>query len=154
MRSSWGGVRKQGNIWEIRYTVDGEPMSESRRTKKEADARLAALRVKYEGKDTSPKITLGEYWTGFYEPQLKPPEYAQKTIDGYKDVYKCHIEPEFSKRIMSRIKPSDVQKWLNTKSKGSAEHCRTLMNAIFSKAMNTDLVIERNIMSAKYKIVR
>lgn len=152
MRSSWGGVRKQGNIWEIRYTVGGKAMSESKRTKKEADARLAALRVKYEGKDTSPKMTLGEYWTGFYEPQLKTPDYAESTVDEYNNLYRAHVEPAFSKRKMSAITPADVQKWLNTKSKGSAEHCRKLMSAIFTRAVDNDLILERNIMLAKYKL--
>lgn len=134
MRNSWGSVRKRSEgIYELRYTIAGERQSEIvRGTQKDAERRLSVLRLRYEGTKEKADITLNEFWAVWYEPTLEL--LAPSTAQGYRSIWNTHIKRAWGDRVMSTVKPSEVQDWLMTLSKGSAKHCRTFMSAMYSKA--------------------
>jgi len=108
MRSSWGTIReRQKGVWQLRYIVDGEEQSETvRGTRKQAEDRLASLRIQYAGfTEAASEITLGAFWRDYFLESTK--DLAQSTQRGYRDTYACHIAPKFGSRIMSRVRLMD-----------------------------------------------
>lgn len=134
MISAWGSIRKRSEgIYELRYTIDKERVIETvRGTQKDAERRLAVLRLKHEGVTDTQDITLGEFWSVWYEPTLT--HLAPSTAHGYSSMWKTHVKPKWGDRVMSSVKPSEVQEWLLTLSRGSAKHVKTFMSIIWNKA--------------------
>lgn len=131
-RSTWGTKRKKGNVWELRYTVAGERRNETfRGSAKEADRRLAALRIKYEDKDAD--ITLEHFWEGYYELEMEE-RLAVSTIPGYRRVWRIDIKPAFGDVPLGEISPRMIQEWLSPMTRGKAKHAKAILSAILSRA--------------------
>lgn len=138
-RSTWGSKRKRGeNYWELRYSVGKERCNESfRGTAKEADRRLAELRIRYEGADE--QLTLSQFWRIIYEPEM-PIRLAESTIPGYTRVWYKDIEPTFGDTLLSDISPRSIQEWLSPMTRGKAKHAKAVLSAILSRAFAMEYI--------------
>lgn len=138
-RSTWGSKRKRGkDYWELRYRVDGKHKSEGfHGTEKEADRRLAELRIKYEG--ASKAITLSEFYYHFYQPEMEA-RLASSTIPGYVRNWDNEIEPEFGDKQLTDILPAHIQQWLTPMTRGKAKHAKAVLSAILSRAFALGLI--------------
>lgn len=132
-RSTWGSKRKRGEeSWELRYPVDGKPRSETfRGTAKEADRRLAELRIKYEG--ASPDMTLDSFWKAVFEPEM-PKRLAASTIPEYKRTYEKTIKPTFGDTPINDIQPRIIQSWLQEMTNGKAKAAKRILSSILGRA--------------------
>lgn len=139
-RSTWGSKRRKGNGWELRFTVGGKPDSEMfYGTAKEADRRLADLRVKYEGVDGAGRLTVGQFWDNRYHDEIVA-TLSETTVYGYEQKYYHDIAPEFADDPMDGVRPRKVQDWLMTMPPTTARHARAVFSAMFSRAFALELV--------------
>ena len=151
MKSSWGSVRQVGEgVYELRWSEGGKRKSKRLRgTKKEADRLLASMRLQIEGAGLGCAVTMEQFWDVWFEPALG--ELASSTAEGYRQVWRNHVQPRWGRVKMGKVKASEVQKWLLTLSFGVAPHARTLMSSMFGRAMLEDLV-DRNPMQARFRL--
>lgn len=138
-RSTWGAIRKRGvNSWEISYTKGSKRASETiRGTRKDAERKLAELRIKYEGMRKD--ITLSEFWDTCYYPHIKE-HLAASTVPGYERVWRVDIEPAFGDFCLSDITPRKIQAWLDPMTGGKAKHAKAVLSAILSRAFALELI--------------
>lgn len=149
-RSTWGSKRKRGeNSWELRYPLPhGAPGRETfHGTAREADRRLAELRIQYEGANSN--ITLDQFWRTFYLPEILD-NLAPSTIDGYKRVYAHDVEPVFGDYILTDITARNIQDWLLSMPKATAKHAKAVLSSILSRAFVLDFV-EDNVAQRRYR---
>lgn len=138
-RSTWGAIRKRGeNSWELSYTKQGKRTSETiRGSRKDAERKLAELRIKYEGMTSD--ITLAEFWDSYYYPHIKE-HLAASTVPGYKRVWRVDIEPAFGGFNLSEITPRKIQAWLDPMTGGKAKHAKAVLSAMLSRAFALELI--------------
>lgn len=151
MRSTWGSRRqRQKGVWEISYVPPGgtRKYETVRGTARDADDRLAIRYSQYHSVGDI-DTTLSAYWADGYQPHLK--SLSPSAQAGYESMWRCHIEPKFGNRVMSSIRPSEMQAWLDTLSSGVASHAKTLLSSIFQCAYRDDLV-KSNIMRTGYRM--
>lgn len=149
-RSTWGTKRKSGNnSWELRYTVNGVRRAEYfRGTSKEADRRLAELRIQYEG-ISEESLTLATFWSAYYEKELD--EKAPQTQSEYRRVWKNDIEPMFGDKKLDAISPREIQTWLDGMTKSKAKHSKAVLSSMLSRAFALDLV-DDNVCQRRYRM--
>lgn len=104
---------------------------ELRGTAKEADRRLAELRIKYEG--ATDHMTLDQFWTSYYAPEMDE-RLAASTTPGYRRVYNVDIKPRFGDTPMDDIKPRDIQEWISVMTNGKAKAAKRILSAILGRA--------------------
>lgn len=139
-RSTWGSKRKRGqNSWELRYPLpNGKPGRETfHGTAKEADRRLAELRIKYEG--MGPDVTLSEFWSTYYYPHIQE-HLAESTTPGYERVWRVDIKPTFGDCGIKDITPRKIQAWLDPMTGGKAKHAKAVLSAMLSRAFALELI--------------
>lgn len=139
--STWGSKRKRGNdYWELRYRVNGERKSEGfHGTAKEADRRLAELRIKYER--ATEDLTLSQFWNAYYAPEMET-RLAASTIPSYQQLWHNDIEPEFGDTLLPDISSRAIQRWLDPMTRGKAKHAKAVLSAILSRAFALDLITD------------
>lgn len=106
-------------------------------TAKEADRRLAELRIQYEG--ASPDMTLDQFWESTYHP-FAIETLAKSTVAGYENYYERIIGPQFGETELRKITSRKIQSWLLTLTVGNAKHARAVLSAMLSKAFTDELV--------------
>ncbi len=116
MKSSWGSVRQVGEgVYELRWSEGGKRKSKRLRgTKKEADRLLASMRLQIEGAGLGCAVTMEQFWDVWFEPALG--ELASSTAEGYRQVWRNHVQPRWGRVKMGKVKASEVQKagWWTT----------------------------------------
>lgn len=147
-RSTWGSKRKRGKAsWELRFTVGGQPKTETfHGTEKAADRRLAELRIQYEGKEA--ETTLNTFWKTIYLPEAQD-RLALKTWTEYERYYDREIYPVFGEMFLGDITARQLQKWLEPMTNGKAKHAKQVISAILSRAMALDYV-EDNVAQRRF----
>lgn len=154
MRSSWGNVREVGaDTWEVRWTAGGKRHSERiHGTRKDADRRLAELRLRYEGDlGDGASATFGMFWDAVYEPHLA--DLKPSTARGYRSLWRARIEPAWGDVEMESVRPRDIQRWLLSLPAGVAPNAKSLMGSIYSLAV-VEGVVESNPMRNRYRMPR
>ncbi len=142
-RSTWGSKRKRGDAWQLRYNVNGKLRTETfRGTAKEADRRLADLRVKYEGTEYS--MTVRQFWETRYHQEIID-NLSATTVSGYEQKYRHDIEPVFGDDVMTEVRPRKVQEWLTKLPPSTARHAKAVFSAMFSRAFALELVDDNPI---------
>lgn len=117
-RSSWGAVRQlPSGRYQAKYRDDSGqyvPATETFDAKADAEAWLAAKRTDLRrGVDIDEKgsrRTLAHWWPAMQSDsrrRLKP-----STVKYYDECWTDHVEPRFGRTAVSRIRPSDVDRWL------------------------------------------
>lgn len=157
---TWGNITKQRNgVYRLRYPLTDDPITGERRTasetfygtKKEAEDRLAELRLKFaRKKDVSRNITVEVFWERYYHPYIKK-NLAPSTVQGYESAYKCHIKPMWGKKAMEEIPVADVKEWLSNLTYGAAKKQLSTMRAMFNYAEDEEL-IKRNVMDRRFRL--
>lgn len=138
-RSTWGSIRKRGKgIWQIRYTVGGEPESETvRGTKRDAEKRRRELWNMYG--DREAPMTLGEFYERDFKPWMES-ELAPKTAESYDSQWRLHIRGEFADMMLDEIRPRPIQDWLLTMTYQVAKHAKVVLSSIMARAFALELV--------------
>lgn len=156
-RSSWGSnrpaARKGHRV--LRYWADTHDGTGYRRhcetvrgTKRDGDRRLAELRVAHA--DDRPVMTVGEVYRRYYLPDAEA-RLASQTLENYRGAWENRIAPRWGGVPVSDVRPLDMQDWLSTMSKGSAEKAMKVLKGIFSVAERYEMV-DRNPMTKKYRM--
>lgn len=148
-RSTWGSMREKSHgCWELRYRVGGIQRSETfRGTRKEADRRLAELRLQHDGPDTA-IMTLAQFWESIYHKEISE-NLAPSTVAGYENEWSKKIAPAFGDEIIGDIRPRAIQKWLDGMTFGSAKHAKALLSSMLSRAFALELV-DDNVAQRRY----
>ena len=151
-RSTWGSKReKYPGCWELRWRVAGEPGGEYfHGTDKEADARLAVLRIKYEGLDACCDVTVGQYYDAKFVDYIRR-DLAPTTVPGYMGMFEKHIRPVFGDMPIGDVRPRALQEWLLTMTRSNAKHARAVLSSLLSYAV-TDELIGSNPLRNRYRI--
>lgn len=153
-RSTWGTIRaKSKDTWELRYSVGKKRQSKIvRGTKKDAERKLAELRLKYEN-NSEETTTLDSFSEIVFFPEcekrVKDGSMALTTFTGYKNYYKATIKEEFGDCLLEDIRPRSIQAWLNNMSKGKARHAKALLSAILNRAVALEY-LEYNVADRRY----
>jgi len=149
-RSAWGSTRKlPSGRWQARYRVDGtwRPAPSTFRTKRDADAFLAATRADLERGSWLPpergRITLRAYAAQWLEqkPDLRP-----RSREQYEIALRRHILPRLGERELSQISPSTVRSWhASLQAAGdigppTIAKAYRLLHAVFATAVEDELV--------------
>ena len=149
-RSAWGSTRKlPSGRWQARYRVDGtwRPAPSTFRTKRDADAFLAATRADLERGSWLPpergRITLHAYAAQWLEqkPDLRP-----RSREQYEIALRRHILPRLGERELSQISPSTVRSWhASLQAAGdigppTIAKAYRLLHAVFATAVEDELV--------------
>lgn len=153
-RSTFGSIRKKNtNLYELRYTVNGKRRSESvHGTKKQAESRLAEIRVALkQGRrlDMSIDDFVKHVWFEECETRVKDGSLSPTTFRSYKQQYNRAIKPTFGNTPLSELKGDDVQKWINTMTAGAAAHAKGVLRIIMRRAYDLDYV-EHHPMDRRY----
>lgn len=155
-RSTWGSIRaKSKGVWEIRYPKPQDPDSKNRRqgsetirgTKKQAEQRLAELRVECEGVDC--EMTLDQFWRLEYWPSCS--DLAPSTRAGYESTYQHAIKPVFGDMNLKDIGPKRIQSWIDAMTYGAARTNRAVLRSILSVAETKELV-SNNAARKRFKL--
>ena len=135
-RSTWGSKRQRGkNSWQLRWPNDGHETFHG--TSKEADRRLAELRILYEG--APPDITLHQFWSAYYAPEAKD-HLAESTWTEYERRYERDLREVWGDIPLRKITARPIQQWLSTMTYGSAKKNKALLSAILSRAFALEMV--------------
>lgn len=151
-RSTWGSKRlRYDDCWELRYPLNGKSKTEYfHGAAKQADKRLAELRIKYEGVESGDEVTIAQYFDNEFLPRIKE-ELAAVTIPGYINNFDCHIRKQFGDLKLSELRPKQIQKWLLSMSRATAKHARAVLSSMYSMAL-VDEIVDDNPVSRRYRM--
>ena len=150
-RSRWGSVRKlPSGRFQARYCIDlvWHSAPTTFRTKREADAYLAAVRSEVDrGSWIDPdagKVTFEEYATRWLaeRPQLRP-----RTRELYEGELRLHILPALGATELREITPSRIRTWradmISAGKPGASTiaKCYRLVHAVFATAVEDGIVV-------------
>ncbi len=113
--------RRADGRWEARIVAghekDGSPIYKSYtgKTQIEVMKKLHELKETYRGVELTEdsRITLAEWLDKWMNEYKMPPVLRESTYYGYKRDIENHIKPYLGSKIITQIKPSDVQKFVN-----------------------------------------
>ena len=150
-RSRWGSVRKlPSGRFQARYCIDlvWHSAPTTFRTKREADAYLAAVRSDVDrGSWIDPdagKVTFEEYATRWLaeRPQLRP-----RTRELYEGELRLHILPALGSTELREITPSRIRTWradmifAGKPGASTIAKCYRLVHAVFATAVEDGIVV-------------
>lgn len=147
-RSAWGSIKQsRPGVWQLRFPLPSDPATGKRRqgfetvhgSKKDASTRLAELQLQHDRRSLNrSELTVSACWSNHYRPYID--RLAASTVEGYESAYRVSIAPSFGSRSMGAIRKAEVQSWLDTMSYGAARKAFALFRAMFSFAVDNDLV--------------
>ena len=155
-RKKFGSIRKRGNAWQARITVgvksDGtrRDVTQSFATKAEAEQWLLERSVEM-GKrpDLSAGVTLAQVWKLYQEHESE--RLAKKTMSVYKSQMRTWLEP-IGDMDVSLIRPSHVQRVLDTLTHENALHAKRVLSAVLSFAVRVELLAVNPLHGQKFSI--
>lgn len=140
-----GLLRKRDDgRWEVRIVVgrkeNGEPIYKSctDHKQKEALRKLNELKETYKGMTLTEDslMTLAEWLDKWMREYKKPPVLRESTYDGYMRDIKNHIKPYLGSKMITQIKHTDVQKFVNKLKKEG----RIKEDAVMGQALSSATV--------------
>lgn len=142
--------RKDG-LYMARHTDRfGNRKSAYAKTLKEARGKLDAMKVE----DAMHQNTRGAYtvdeWHDEWRSVYKVKHVRASTLTNYDNLYNCHIKPTFGDMMLTDVKKSIVQKWVDDmadsgKSKGTIEQVRTVFSNMMKLAVEDDLLLKNPV---------
>ncbi len=117
-----GLIRKRADgRWEARIVAghknDGSPIYKSYtgKTQREVMRKLHELKEIYRGVELTEDscMTLGEWLDKWMSEYKMPPVLRESTFRGYEKDIKNHIKPYLGDKMITQIKPADIQKFVN-----------------------------------------
>ncbi len=157
MRSSWGSVSEVSRgVWRLRYwaeTPEGyRRCSETvRGTRKQAEDRLAALRLNHSS--DAPAPTIGEVYRRWYLPgmqrMVETGERSPATLKTYQTTWGKHIAPRWADVPVDQVQPLAVQQWLSTMQHSAALAAMHVLCPLVDYAVRYGCC-ETNAFRAKY----
>ena len=157
-RSSWGCVQRLGpDTYRIRYVRDGRRVSETvRGTRRQADDRLAALRVEV-GSGHGTTVTVGQAFERWYWPdvqaRLEAGELAPTYVANLASVWRCHVRPRWGDVNVLSVRPMDVEAWFAGITSAQAKLARVVANGVMDKCVKLEIA-ERNPFALGYRTAR
>lgn len=156
-----GGVRKRGSTWSYYFDlgqVDGKRKKKEKggfRTKKEAEAALAAALTEYNNAGIvfePSEVTVSDYLDQWYELYCKP-NLKYNTQIGYLRIIENHLKPKFGSYKLKAINPTILQEYanslkLNGYSKSHLVGILTVFQAALDYAIEPLHYISQNPMKA------
>jgi len=143
-RKKFGSIRKRGSAWQARITIgtkaDGtrRDVTQSFATKSEAEQWILEKSVEM-GKrpDLSAGVTLNAVWKIYQEHESE--RLAKKTMSAYRSQMRTWLEP-IGDMDVSLIRPSHVQRILDTLTHENALHAKRVLSAVLSFAVRVELL--------------
>ena len=149
-RASWGCVQRiDRDRYRIRYWADlGDGYRRRtetvRGTRREADARLAALRTQHERQPGTPvtrpsAVTVGDVWRTWHAPdceaRLESGDLAPNTWRNAKAVWRRTVEPRWGAIRCDAVSALDVQEWVRGLKANEAKLAKMLLAQLIDKAV-------------------
>ena len=139
MRSDWGCVQEidRGRRYRLRWwaeTPEGYRRCSEvvRGTRREAHDRLAAIRLAHSA--DAPCPTVGEAWESWYLPErrrrVESGDMAPSSLERYESVWAAHASGRWGKVPMDRVRPLDVQRWLDGMAGTSAAMALSVLRLV------------------------
>lgn len=124
-RSSWGCVQRLASgRYRLRWVEGGKRRTEIVwGTRREADDRLAAIRVEV-GSERTRRVTMRQAHDAWYLPTLE--DLAPATVKRRECVWRAHVEPMWGGRDLASIQPLEIQEWLMTMTEAIARNSLTV----------------------------
>lgn len=140
-RASWGCVQRvRPGTYRIRYMRDGVRRSETvRGTRREADDRLAALRVECGSAPTARPVTVGQAYERHYLPAVERGA-ADNTRANCLSAWRTHVAPRWGSVALRDVRPPDVQEWLLGMTSAQAKSALRVLRGVFREAALYGLV--------------
>ncbi len=134
-RSSWGCVQPvRPGVWRLRYKRDGERKSETfEGTRREADDRMAALRVECGSGPSKRPVTVGEAYERYYWPRVEATA-VDNTRANTASSWRVHVAPRWAGTALRDVRPADLQEWLLTLTRSQATAALRVMRGVFREA--------------------
>lgn len=155
-RSRSGSKREmRPGVWEVSaaagYREDGRPRRVYRTIKgtaTDADRALRALMVEMdEAPSLGMRSTIADYWPVF-ERRLRQKGVTNATLTDYEKEWRLRIEPAFGHLRWSDLRFRDVQSWVLTLPRSSAQHAVRTLRRMMNCAVDDELV-ERSIFTQR-----
>ena len=155
-RKKFGSIRKRGSAWQARITIgvkaDGtrRDVTQSFATKGEAEQWILEESVEM-GKrpDLSAGVTLNAVWKLYQEHESE--RLAKKTMSVYKSQMRTWLAP-IGDMDVSLIRPSHVQRVLDTLTHENALHAKRVLSAVLSFAVRVELLAVNPLHGQKFSI--
>lgn len=151
-RSSWGCVQRVApNVWRLRWVERGVRRSETvRGTRREADDRMAAIRVACGSGPSKKAYTVGEVYERFYLPDLES-RAAPSTLRSMGSSWRVHVQPRWGGVALDDVRPIDLQEWLLTLTAASAQIALKVLHGVWRVALMYEAT-ERNPLAAGFRM--
>lgn len=169
-----GSVRDLGDgRWEVQATCgrgsDGRRRRSTRvvrGSKADAEMELLRLRVEMGSRPTmGDAMTLGEYFWGVWWPER---ELALRrggdfvivrrgTLDTYRSVFTCYIEPHFGPWPADRIREEDVERWAMTLPTTAAvdkafRHLKAILRSMWNDRLLDEEPLRRHVRLPRHQL--
>lgn len=142
--SKESGRRLDGSRRVMYATVD---------TEEEAEREIARMTVEMgRNPHAGENVTLGWYFNAMFVPGREG-TIVNATMRQYREVWRNHIEPEFGRAVIEEITYAQIQAWLYTKTRPTAEKCCRVLRAIMTQARK-DQVTSSRVMEDRFRMPR
>lgn len=158
-RRTWGSITTVSRGKHVLRWVEGTPEGRKRRSRtfygtyKEADAELSRIRVSVG--DDAPSPTIGQayemWWLPWMERRVQDGRMAKSTVDGYLRSWGRICAPRWSHVPVDRVKPAEVQRWLDGLMDGDARTAMPLLRKVVDFAVKFE-VCESNKFRIDYEM--
>lgn len=140
-RSSWGCVtRLAPGVYRLRWTDSGRRRSETvHGSRREADDRLAALRVACGSAPSRRVPTVAEAYERHYLPDLKG-RVVPHTVKTMESMWRAVVGPKWGSIRLDDVRPLELQEWLLTLTSSQAKDAVRLLSGVYKRAMLFELV--------------
>lgn len=151
-RSSWGCVQRVApNVYRLRWVEGGRRRSETvRGTRREADDRMAQIRVECGSGPSKRTWTVGEVYGRFYLPDLES-RVAPSTLRSMESSWRVHVQPRWGAVALDDVRPIDLQEWLLTLTAASAQIALKVLHGVWRVALMYEAT-ERNPLAAGFRM--
>lgn len=160
-RSTWGTnapAARKGHR-RLRYWADehdgrgyARHTKTIRGTRRDGDEELARLRMEHAA--DAPVPTLESAWETWARPdyarRVASGKASPNTLAAYDSGWKNHVAPAFGALPVTDIRPLDVQRWLSSMSRGSANLARAVLTVTLDKCVIYD-VVQANVARVAYE---
>ena len=132
--------------WEGRILIKGKRYSVYGKTQKECIQKLNRLKVLGPTEKKKEMPTLGISFDRFLEEEVRPRK-KESTYLNYKYIIENHLKPEFEHYLLDELTRSDIQRFINKKSKKLSPRTTRLIFLVLSMALKLaqkDELIDKN----------
>lgn len=152
-RRSWGSITEvtKGKKYVLRW-VENTPEGRKRKcetfrgTYREASSRLDVIHVEHA--DDRPVPTMSQVYESWYLPDIES-RMKPNTVRTYRYTWRAHIRPRWGDTPVDSVAPMDVQEWLMSMPKSTAQAALAIARKIMDIPVRYELV-DRNKFRGEY----